>query len=160
MALYRIAENGTSIFHIVTHRYADETVRYAASELQKYILTATGTDIPYFSDRCPMRGPEIRIGSHVRDMVDSVLPPEGFRIREDGTHVYIEGGSSRGVLYGVYHFLNRYCGFAVSQKMQKLSKKQIFWMWKSLTNRTLLHLNIAKPISDMHLTGISVQKTV
>lgn len=111
MALYRLAENGTSTFHIVTHRYADETVRYAASELQKYILKATCTDIPYFSDRCPMRGPEIRIGSHVRDMVDSVLPTEGFRIREDGTHIYIEGGSSRGVLYGVYHFLSRHCGF-------------------------------------------------
>lgn len=111
MAVYRIAENENSLFHITAHRYADETVRYAASELQKYILMATGTAIPYFSDRCPMRGPEIRVGADVRDMTNSALPPEGFRIREDGTHIYIEGGSSRGVLYGVYHFLNRYCGF-------------------------------------------------
>ena len=111
MAIYRIAENGYSPFHITAHRYADETVRYAASELQKYILLATGTAVPYFSDRCPMRGPEIRVGADVRDMTNSALPPEGYRIREDGTHIYIEGGSSRGVLYGVYHFLKRYCGF-------------------------------------------------
>lgn len=111
MALYRIAENGTSRFHITAHRYADETVRYAASELQKYLLLATDAQIPYFSDRCPMRGPEIRVGPKVRDMTDSDLPPEGYRIRGDGTHIYIEGGNSRGVLYGVYGFLKRLCGF-------------------------------------------------
>ena len=111
MACYRIADHGESAFHIVAHQYADETVRYAASELQKYILAVTGTAIPYFSDRCPMRGPEIRIGPKVRDMVDSMLSPESFRIHEDGINIYIEGGTSRGVLYGVYAFLETYCGF-------------------------------------------------
>ena len=109
--MIRIAENGNSPFHIVTHRYADETVRFAASELQKYLLMATGADLPYFSDRCPMRGPEIRVGPKVRGMVDSNLLPEGYRIRGDGTHIYIEGGDSRGVLYGIYGFLERICGF-------------------------------------------------
>lgn len=123
MALYRIADCGESEFHIATHRYADETVRYAASELQKYILTATGTVIPYFSDRCSMRGPEIRIGPKVRDMTDSILPPDGFRIHEDGTHIYIEGGTSRGVLYGVYYFLEHYCGFRCYTKdVEKISR--------------------------------------
>ena len=111
MAVYRIAENGSSRFHIVDHRYADETVRFAASELQKYILLAAGADLPYFSDRCPVRGPEIRIGPKVRGGADQDLPPEGYRIRGDGTNLYIEGGTSRGVLYGVYDFLTRFCGF-------------------------------------------------
>lgn len=123
MPLYRIAENGNSNFHIANHRYADETVRYAASELQKYILIATGADIPYFSDRCPVRGPEIRVGADVRDMVNSELPPEGYRIREDGTNIYIEGGTSRGVLYGVYHFLERYCGFHCFTKDEETIEK-------------------------------------
>ena len=92
MATYRITENGNSSFHITTHRYADETVRYAASELQKYILMATNTDIPYFSDRCPSRGPEIKVGADVRDMTNSELPKEEFRIHDDGTNIYIEGG--------------------------------------------------------------------
>ena len=45
MRTYRIAHNKESDFHIVAHKYADETVRYAASELQKYILRATGAVI-------------------------------------------------------------------------------------------------------------------
>ena len=111
MARYRIAENGSSRFHIAAHRYADETVRFAASELQKYLLMATGADLPYYSDRCPVRGPEIRVGPKVRGMTESDLPPEGYCIRGDGTDIYIEGGGSRGVLYGVYDFLTRFCGF-------------------------------------------------
>ena len=35
--LYRIADNGRSDFVICAHRYADEAVRFAASELQKYV---------------------------------------------------------------------------------------------------------------------------
>lgn len=35
MGRYKIAENGESGFHIVANQYADETIRYAASELQK-----------------------------------------------------------------------------------------------------------------------------
>ena len=60
MAKYCIARNGKSFFHIVTHQYADETVRYAASELQKYLLKSTNAVVPYFSDRCPKQGAEIR----------------------------------------------------------------------------------------------------
>ena len=66
MARYLIAENGESNFCIVNHQYSDETIRYAASELQKYIQKATNAVLPYFSDRCPTRGPEIRLGAFVR----------------------------------------------------------------------------------------------
>ena len=48
MAIYKIAENGESPYYIVAHQYADETIRYAASELQKYILKSTHTVVPYF----------------------------------------------------------------------------------------------------------------
>ena len=108
---YRIAENGESAFHIVAHQYADECVRHAAAELQKYLLRATGAAIPYFSDRCPRRGPELRVGPCVRGNADPALPEEGFSIRADGEDIVISGGSSRGVLYGVYGFLERFCGF-------------------------------------------------
>ena len=43
---YRIAENGKSRFYICAHRYEDETIRFAASELQKYLLQATGAVVP------------------------------------------------------------------------------------------------------------------
>ena len=113
MGKYKIAENGESNFHIVNHQYSDETVRYAASELQKYLLAATNAAIPYYSDRCPMRGPEIRIGADVRGETseETDLHDEGFRIRGDGEHITVTGKTSRGVLYGVYRFLEIFCGF-------------------------------------------------
>lgn len=113
MATYIIAENGESNFHIVNHQYSDETVRFAASELQKYLLKATGAAIPYFADCCPMRGPEIRLGAYVRGKtaVEENIHPEGFCIRGDGEHITITGNTSRGVLYGVYRFLEIFCNF-------------------------------------------------
>lgn len=113
MSVYRIAENGESTFHIVNHQYSDETVRYAASELQKYLLKATNAAIPYYSDRCPSRGPEIRIGANVRGetTVETDMHSEGFCIRADGENINITGKTSRGVLYGVYRFLEIFCNY-------------------------------------------------
>lgn len=110
---YRLAENGKSRFFIVAHRYADETVRYAASELSKYLLRATGAVVPYFSDRCHKQSPEIRIGNNVRGLTAApdTLGEEDFLIEADGENINILGGSSRGVLYGVYRFLEAFCGF-------------------------------------------------
>ena len=115
MATYTLAKNGESVFHIVNHRYSDETVRFAASELQKYILKATNTVIPYFSDdaRCPRRGPEILIGPFVRGETEweKDLHEEGFVIRSQGENIAITGKTSRGVLYGVYRFLEIFCNY-------------------------------------------------
>jgi len=113
MTTYRIAEYGESDYIITAHQYADETIRFAASELQKYILKATGTVVPYFSDRCPMRSPEIRIGANVRGEtgVENDLREDGFRIRACGEHLTITGSTSRGVLYGVYRFLEIFLNF-------------------------------------------------
>ena len=115
MGIYKIAEHGESNFHIVAHQYSDETIRFAASEMQKYLLMATNAAIPYFSDdpRCPMRGPEIRIGAEVRGetKVEEDLHDDGFCIRGVGEHITITGKTSRGVLYGVYRFLEIFCNY-------------------------------------------------
>lgn len=113
MSLYTIAVNGESDFHIVNHQYSDETIRYACAEMQKYLLKATNAAVPYYSDRCPTRGPEIRIGANVRGetSVEADLHDEGFYIRGDGENITITGKTSRGVLYGVYRFLEIFCNF-------------------------------------------------
>lgn len=113
MPAYTLADRGESVFHIVNNQYSDETVRFAASELQKYLLKATNAVIPYFSDRCPIRGPEIRIGPDVRGETTTPenLHEEGFRIRGEGEHITITAPTSRGVLYGVYRFLEIFCNF-------------------------------------------------
>lgn len=121
MSLYRIAANEESNFHIVAHQYSDETIRYAASELQKYLLRSTNAAVPYFSDRCPQRGPEICIGNLVRgdewrSPALASLSEEAFSIAGRDENIYITGNSSRGVLYGVYYFLETFCGFACFTK--------------------------------------------
>lgn len=130
MSLYLIAENGESNYHIVNHQYSDETVRFAASEMQKYLLKSTNAVIPYFSDdiRCPARGPEIRIGANVRGetAVEEGLGEEGFRIYGDGQNINITGKTSRGVLYGVYRFLEIFCGFRCFTKdVEGIDKKDV-----------------------------------
>ena len=134
MSIYKITENGESNFHIVAHQYSDEAIRYAASELQKYLLQSTNAAIPYFSDRCPKRGPEICIGDFVRgdewkSPALASLSEEAFSIAGRGENIYITGNSSRGVVYGVYYFLETFCGFACFTKdaetIDKLSSLEI-----------------------------------
>lgn len=131
MAKYVIAENGESLFHIVNHQYCDETIRYAATELQKYLLKSTNAALPYFSDRTPKRGPEIRIGPFVRGetVVEENLHDEGFVIRGNGENITITGKTSRGVLYGVYRFIEIFCNFRCFTKdaetIDKVSKLEI-----------------------------------
>ncbi len=125
MGVYKITEYGESDFIIVAHQYSDETVRYAASELQKYLLKATGAAIPYFSDRCPQRGAEIRIGADVRNetKIETDVHDEGFCIRGEGEHITITGKTSRGVLYGVYRFLEIFCGYRCFTKNIETTEK-------------------------------------
>ncbi len=115
MKSYEIVRNGRSAYHIVTSQYASSCERHAAAELQKYIYESTGVCVPYFSDRCPCRGPEIAIGTPPRDYphVDTAaLGEEGFVIRTDARgNLLIQGGSPRGTLYGVYRFLEKFLGF-------------------------------------------------
>jgi hypothetical protein len=129
VSIYKITDNGESPFHIVAHRYADETVRYACSELQKYILKATGAVVPYFSDICPMRSPEIRIGDNVRYEKTKCddLAPEGFRIYANGEHINITGSTSRGILYGIYRFLEIFLNFRCFTKdCETIDQKDVF----------------------------------
>ncbi len=115
MKTYEIVKNGCSRYHIVTSQHASSCERHAAAELQKYIYESTGVCVPYFSDRCPRRGPEIAVGISPRNdsyMDTAKLEEEAFVIRTvPGGDVIIQGGSPRGTLYGVYRFLEKFLGF-------------------------------------------------
>lgn len=124
MKQYTIIQNGKCYYHIVGANLSAPADRYAASQLQHYIYESTGVFIPYFSDRCPRRTPEILIGADTRDghtwVTDAelaALGEEGFLIRtlENGD-VLITGATPRGTLYGVYEFLRRFIGFRAFTK--------------------------------------------
>lgn len=113
--MYLIADGRRSPFHIVTGQNAHEAVRFAASELQKYIYESTGACVPFFSDRCPRRSPEIMVGIDARDAKERIsmegVGPEGSRIKTDNEDLIIAGTTPRGTLYGVYTFLENFVGF-------------------------------------------------
>ncbi len=118
-----IISQGVCNYHIVGANFSTPCDRYAASQLQHYIYEATGTFIPYFSDRCPRRSAEILIGADTRnghEMVSdeelAALGEEGFLIRTAGEDLLITGNTPRGTLYGVYEFLRRFLGFRAFTK--------------------------------------------
>ena len=123
-----IIKNGICNYHIVGANFSDPCERYAAAELQKYIYKSTGVFIPYFSDRCEKRSPEIIIGIGTRDAASrisseelSVLGEEGCLIKTLGDDILITGKTPRGTLYGAYEFLERFLGFrAFTAEVEKM----------------------------------------
>jgi hypothetical protein len=113
---YPIVTNGICRYSVVCAKTADETVRYACNELRRFLFECTGAAVPVLSDICPYTRPELRIGPDVRDdpfyrtLDIAALGDEGFTIRTHGSDIYIIGGGSRGTLYGVYAFLERFLG--------------------------------------------------
>ncbi|MBE6930271.1 MAG: DUF4838 domain-containing protein [Ruminococcaceae bacterium] len=111
-----ITSNGRCHYTVAASRDADETVRYAANELTRFLYTCTGAPTPVLSDLCVYARPEIRIGRDVRNdpfyaTVDyDALGDEGYLIQANAGNLYILGRSSRGTLYGVYAFLEKYLG--------------------------------------------------
>lgn len=118
MKEYGIIKNGRCFYTVVGANMSTSCDRYAASQLQKYLYDSTGVFVPYFSDRCKRRGPELLIGADTRNARDFVsteeldaLGDDGFLIRTLDEDILITGKTSRGTLYGVYEFLRRFVGF-------------------------------------------------
>ena len=107
-----IIDNKKTNFHICYDNLASECIRYSANELQKYLYAATKCVVPLFSSKCPRRGQEIHLGLKVRDKDYSKyvndFSEEGFAIVEEEGDLCFISKSSRGVLYAVYYFLERF----------------------------------------------------
>ncbi len=87
---------------IVVPSKATPSQRYAAEELAKYIEKCVGVRLP--------------IGETAKDAAkricisgDDTLGNDGFRLCVKGDDLHVLGGP-RGVLYGVYEILERFCG--------------------------------------------------
>lgn len=109
---------------------ADQTSRYrivlpvsptlpeekAAAVLQRYLLEISGTALPVIRANQGQSDFEIVLGQNERldetgtnyDL--SSLKSDGFEIKTTGSRLFITGGSEKGTLYGVYHFLEKYLG--------------------------------------------------
>ena len=90
---------------IVVATNADECVRYAAKELCDYTKRMTGVELPIVSvDATPAPKRAVVLSAAGGERKD------GFRLYAEGQRLFVTGGGSRGVLYGVYELLERFGG--------------------------------------------------
>ncbi|MBQ6164158.1 MAG: DUF4838 domain-containing protein [Clostridia bacterium] len=96
---------------VVVSANASAVESYAARTLQGYLARITGTDVPLVTDADASGENEIVVGATSRRAIDvSGLPDGGYRIISENGTVYIAGSGSRGNIYGVFGFLEKYCG--------------------------------------------------
>ncbi|MDD6800859.1 MAG: DUF4838 domain-containing protein [Firmicutes bacterium] len=107
-----ICGEDVSVYTIVYGENCLPAERTAARELQKYLLQATGTKLKLAKDSEPKNGREIIVGNTLRNADEPEHESECFTIRtcENGDLV-ICGGGTRGTIYGVYEFLEKYIGW-------------------------------------------------
>ena len=107
---FTIAERGkTAEYSIVVPEKASPSQKYAAEELRDFTEKATGVRLPIVTDAKPIPAKAIVLGD--ADAMNRVPPDtDGFRLKVDGSRLYIIGSAERGTLYGVYEFLERFVG--------------------------------------------------
>lgn len=111
----KLARNGETDYQIVIPAGENEAATYAASELSEYLGRITGAVYAVVDDTSPETKCEILLGKTARGTYDvdyDALGEEGFTIRTVGNKAekIVIGGVERGLLYGVYTFLEEYCG--------------------------------------------------
>lgn len=109
-----IAKGRESEYSIIYPANPTESCKYAASELKKYLAKISGAYLPEFQENRHVEEKEIVIGytnrgGYTEEEVKE-LGDEGFIIRNKGEKIYILGSGVRGALYGVYTFLEKFCG--------------------------------------------------
>ena len=97
---------------IVYGSESEPAEKTAAEELRKYLQKITGVRLPLVKDSTPPTACEFIIGRTGRELKADVgrLSHDGFAIARRGRCTAIEGICARATLYGVYAFLETYCG--------------------------------------------------
>ena len=96
---------------IVVGANSSQTDRYAAERLAYYLGRVTGSEYTVSTDSTAKSGAEIVVGETARKQFDlSSYDNGGYIIKSEGDTVYICGAGTRGTIYGVYGFLEKYCG--------------------------------------------------
>lgn len=116
-----LVKDGESGYTIVIAADAPPPVKFAAEELQKYIVQISGVQLPVSNDistdlaicvgeGSTPAGETARLRSDLKDRGE-----DGYVMRSSGKRLVLMGNSPRATLYAVYHFLEKYlgCGWCV-----------------------------------------------
>ena len=111
-----LAEGGRARAVLVVPANASEVERFVAGELKDYLTRITGAVfLIYGDDRdLPAGFNRISIGRTrllgEKGITADGLEPEGFLLKTSGDNLFIFGADDAGTQYGVYEFLEAYCG--------------------------------------------------
>lgn len=100
---------------IVISAEASDTEEYAAHVLQESLSALDGGDYPIINDNQSFEGFKYCIGKtsayDTSDITDK--PADSYNIVPFGNGLAIYGSGTRGTVYGVYSFLEDFCGYRV-----------------------------------------------
>jgi hypothetical protein len=111
---FTLVNNSKSKCRIIIPEKGNVAEIQAALVFQDYIKRISGAVLPIVSDISKPENNEILIGKvnreEYRDVPVDKLEKDGLYIRNTGKKLVIAGGTEKGVLYGVYAFLENYLG--------------------------------------------------
>lgn len=107
-----VVEGGNSTYSIVLPTEPTKLEERSAKVLQDYIKRATGKQLEIVSELRKISANGIYIGHTKKEgiIIPGKLPNESYRIQVSGKDLMICGGSGRGLIYGVYAFIEKYMG--------------------------------------------------
>ena len=106
-----IVNNNLSIYKIIIPADASKLEIKSANVLQDYILKVTGVQLPIGNEKKePLKTPGIYLGYTAKKEIAyrGKMPPESYKLTTDGKDLIICGGSGKGLIYGVYFFIENY----------------------------------------------------
>ncbi len=112
--MINLTKNKDTDYVIIYRKDASESELTAVSNLKSYIYKISGAILCEFTDNRPEAAKEIVVGYTNRGGYDedtvSKLGDEGYNIKTENEKIYILGSGVRGALYGVFDFLEKFCG--------------------------------------------------
>ena len=105
-----LVTDGTSKYKIILPAEPTPLEQKSANVLQKYIEQATGCRLLIDKENKKHIEPAIYIGETVLGdkAHHAKLAPEGYLLFAQKKYIFIKGGSGKGLIYGVYTFLETY----------------------------------------------------
>lgn len=109
-------KNGKSGYTVVIPAGAGECTRFAAEELCTFVRKCTGAELCVKEDSETVASPFFSIGNTVQYAAQDYLfdygklNNDGFIIKTDEDDIYLNAFIERGLLYGVYDFLEKFLG--------------------------------------------------
>jgi hypothetical protein len=107
-----IVDDGVSAYSIIVPREATPLEMKSAKVLQDYVKRVSGKQMPIIKEGDNATPSAIYIGHTKKEgqVILGKLPNEAYRIQVKGKDVLICGGSGKGLIYGVYTFVEKYLG--------------------------------------------------